>query len=302
MGAPSRSLSGMRVPSVPAWPTLRRRLIVGAILLALLAAGYLLWFRHSSLVAVQSVDIEGAEGVPEVDVALRDAALRQSTLDVDLAALEASVAAEPAVRSVAASADFPHGLRVEVDLREPAGWLSSQGVVVAEDGVVLERAAERPEGMAEIDVKGEAPAVAERLSGDALRVANVMGAAPGPLAEQASRAEIDREFGVVVELDPGLELRFGEPGDAGAKWQAVAAVLADRGFEGAAYLDLSVPERPVAGGVADPSESLEGEELIAPEVQTPEEAVAPEALPEATAEAVPAAPIEPPVVPGDTLE
>ena len=41
------------------------------------------------------------------------------------------------------------------------------------------------------------------------------------------------------------------PGEAGLKWKAAAAVLASSDFEGAAYLDLSVPERPVAGGIVD---------------------------------------------------
>ena len=58
---------------------------------------------------------------------------------------------------------------------------------------------------------------------------------------------MDDDAGPVVQLTGGLELRFGDPSRAQQKWQAATAVLASPDFEGAEYLDLSVPGRPVAG-------------------------------------------------------
>ena len=61
----SRTLSGWRqrsarsarsTRSLPSWRTVRRWLIVAVIFATALIAGYMLWFRDSSFVAVEKVD------------------------------------------------------------------------------------------------------------------------------------------------------------------------------------------------------------------------------------------------------
>lgn len=304
MGALVRALPRPRISlprSLPAWPVLRRRLLLGLIVAAALAAAYHFWLRDSSLVAVEQVTVVGAEQSPEIDRKLRAAGLEQTTLHVDHGALTEAVAGEPAVRSVAASSDFPHGLTIEVDLRSPAGFVRSEGLVVAGDGVILERAGSAPQGLPAIKVdagKGAAGS-ASAVGGEALSVARVLGSAPEPLAPLIASATTDETMGVIVELSAGLELRFGGAGDAGTKWLAAAAVLADRSFESAAYLDLSVPDRPVAGGVPDaPADApvtdpavdvvAAAEAAAIPDATvTPEPAVEPEAVPIVPEEAVP---------------
>ncbi|HKJ36059.1 MAG TPA: hypothetical protein VKA36_05790 [Solirubrobacterales bacterium] len=287
----------------------RRRALVVAIVLAALVAGYMLWLRNSSFVAVEEVEIAGAEGLPEAEAALRAAALDQTTLNLDLAALEEAVASEPAVRSVGATPDFPHGLSITVERREPIAYLKGEGAIVAGDGVVLERAGSRPEGLAVIALGGEATggAGAGAATGDAQRIARVLGAAPAPLLELVERGSLDPDLGIVVQIGPGLELRFGDASSATDKWLAAAAVLADPAFEGAAYLDLNVPDRPVAGGIPDApgAEELEAaatdaaagpaadevaETPAAPVEPAPE---APAAAAPAPAEPAPAAPAAP---------
>jgi hypothetical protein len=51
--------------------------------------------------------------------------------------------------------------------------------------------------------------------------------------------------GVVVELSGAPEVRFGDGERAEEKWEALAAVLAE-GVPAGSYIDVSVPERPVA--------------------------------------------------------
>jgi hypothetical protein len=250
IAALGRSLPRPRLPELD-WRKLRRRLLVVALLGAVLTAGYLLWLRDSSLVAVEEVRITGAEQSASVESALRSAALEQTTLHVDGAALREAVADDPAVRSVSAEPDFPHGLSIAVDMRRPVGYVAAQGVLVADDGVILERSGEAPAGTATIRLDGRKAAGGGRVKGEAMRVTRVLGAAPQPLLAELGEARVDPDFGIVVELGPGLELRFGDPIDAALKWRAAAAVLVDPKFEGAGYLDLSVPERPVAGGLSD---------------------------------------------------
>ncbi|UUY02045.1 hypothetical protein LRS13_15125 [Svornostia abyssi] len=51
-------------------------------------------------------------------------------------------------------------------------------------------------------------------------------------------------------LTEGPRLRFGRGDRLTAKWAAAARVLADEDAQGASYIDLRLPERPAAGGLA----------------------------------------------------
>ncbi|MGB2850106.1 MAG: cell division protein FtsQ/DivIB [Solirubrobacterales bacterium] len=304
MGAPPRSISHLRLPTLPAWPVLKRRLIVAALVLLVLTAAYVFWLRNSSLVAVEKVTITGAEQHPPVESALRNAATEQTTLNLDLGALEQVVAGDPAVRGISATPDFPHGLAIEVDIREPIGYLKAAGVVVAGDGVILSRGGERPDGLAAIKVKEEDPVAGGSVKGGALQVASVLGAAPAPLLPTISSASVDPDFGVVVELSGGLQLRFGGAGAADLKWQSAATVLADPDLGVAAYLDLSVPERPVAGGVADQADSTAPEAAeavpVAPATDLAPAATVPEAAEVDPAAVAPEPAVSAPVEGGGT--
>ena len=222
--------------SLPPWRIVRRWLVVAAIALLALGAAYTFWFRGSSYVAVEEVKITGTEQVPEVDSALR-----------------AAVAGNPAVAGIKVDTQFPHTMLIDVRTRIPVGYLASEGVVVAGDGTILDNTGKAPEGIPEIKVDNEDGGLVsgDLVTGDALEISRVLGAAPPELAEAINSAETDKDVGVSVEIGPGLELRFGDSTSADLKWKAAAAVLADPKFEGASYLDLSVPDRPVAGGVSE---------------------------------------------------
>lgn len=244
MGA--RQLSGLSLPAMPPWPTLRRGLMMALAGTMLILAAYMLWFRDSSFVKVERVDVIGAETAPDVTAALTTEAGKMTTLHVDDDALRATVADDPAVLSLSTDADFPHSLTITVDLRRPAGWLDVDGgTVVAGDGVILASGVDRPEGVPTLDVE-PSPSGA-RVDGPALVTARTLGAAPAALLAEAQSATLDPQHGPVVTLSGGIELRFGDPSRADQKWSAAAAVLANRQFEGASYIDLSVPSRPVSG-------------------------------------------------------
>ena len=53
-----------------------------------------------------------------------------------------------------------------------------------------------------------------------------------------------------MTLKNGPELVFGTDADARAKWLAAARVLAESSAAGATYLDLRIPGRVAAGGLA----------------------------------------------------
>ena len=266
MGSIARSLPRPRLGSLPSGPVLRRRLAIVVVLAAVLAAAYWFWFRDSSFVAVEAVRVSGTEEQPELASKLEAAALEQTTLNVDEQALLAAVSDDPAVRGVSAAADFPHKLTIEVDLRDPVGYLPSTGEVVAGDGVILERVGEPPGELATIEVEDGKLGSGDMLEGNALTIAKALGPAPVPLLEKVTGARMDAEHGVVVTLKGGIELRFGDRADHDLKWKAAAAVLADPKLTTASYIDLSVPDRPVVGGVpAEPETDPAVDPQVLPE-------------------------------------
>ncbi|HET6831125.1 MAG TPA: cell division protein FtsQ/DivIB [Solirubrobacterales bacterium] len=234
--------------AMPSWSSTRRLrvgLVVVLALAAALVAAYMLWFRDSSFVAVEKVEVTGANVPPGVADELAAAATGLSTLHLDRGAIEAAVAEDPAVAGLKIDTHFPHGITIDVQSRPVAGWIDADGgTLIAADGTVLDTGAERPQGTPEIAGEGSIDA---RVQGPELTAAKVLGAAPAPLRAEIAIAEVDREHGVVAELTGGIELRFGSPAAAAQKWRAAAAVLADPELTSATYIDLSAPARPVVG-------------------------------------------------------
>ena len=227
----------------------RTRVVLGiAVLLAVLTP-LALWLRNSSLVAVERVSVTGIDGSQAADVrrALTRAGRDMTTLNVRENALLSAVTAYPVVRSLRTETDFPHGLRIIVTAHEPVAALRSGGglTAVAADGTLLRGTATR--GLPVVAIGGRRSA--QRLRrGEALGAVRLMAAAP-----RALRGRVTRVYrgprGLTTTMDEGPKLNFGGAGRPGAKWGAAAQVLASGTSRGAAYLDLRIPERPVAGGL-----------------------------------------------------
>jgi cell division protein FtsQ len=227
----------------------RGRLLGVVALLAALAAGYFLWFRDSSLVAVSDVEVVGVQsGEREVIVEeLTRAAEQMSTLHLDAGRLEEIALGFPTIESIATDTSFPHGLRIEVAERPPRVVVRSgeQQAALTADGSVLP-GVDPPDGLPVLDLN-EVPAQG-RLGGEPLEQALVAGAAPAELAPLIETVSYDDEIGVEVVLRGGIPVRFGTGARAREKWRAAAAVLADPKLDALTYLDVRVPERPSTGG------------------------------------------------------
>jgi cell division protein FtsQ len=244
-----------------------RRLGIALAVLALLGGGWLL-LRNSPLVAVEHVQIAGVQGVDAgpIDAALRGAARRMSTLNVNVGALRAAVAPYRVVRAVSATTEFPHGLRIHVVEQLPVAALSVGGAhtAVAADGVVLgpELLARLHAPLPAITLAGppgqaDLRAGAHGSEGRAGLIENaavraelaVLGAAPRVLLGWVSKVFTGRE-GLTVAMRGGVLIYFGDATRPHAKWLAAARVLADPSSAGATYVDVRAPERPAAGTTA----------------------------------------------------
>ena len=75
----------------------------------------------------------------------------------------------------------------------------------------------------------------------------LLGAAPAPLRRRVARVFRGRH-GYSATVHDGPKVYFGGSGRLRAKWAAAAQVLSSQTSEGASYVDVRIPERPVAGG------------------------------------------------------
>jgi hypothetical protein len=91
------------------------------------------------------------------------------------------------------------------------------------------------------------PPASGRVAGPALEQVRVLAAAPVRLRPFLAASDMGAT-GVDVELENGVELRFGDASQAARKWRAAAAVLADPEVTALDYVDLHAPSRPALWG------------------------------------------------------
>lgn len=236
------------------WPRRRLRIaLIASLCLPVLGVGGWLLLRNTSLAAVQNVRVSGVHGhdAPQIEAALKRAARGMSTLHVRPAALRAAVSQYPLVRDVRVSPSFPHGLHITVIEQPPVAVLLAAGqrTAVAADGVVL-GASLLGRTLPSVRIGGVAPLPGQRLTGGGTRAElRVLGAAPATLLGWTQAVTTGSE-GIVVTMRTGLELYFGNAARPHAKWFAAARVLADPSSAGASYIDVRLPERPIAGSSA----------------------------------------------------
>ena len=227
------------------------KIAVTAALIAALAVGGWLWLRDSSLVQVTKVNVSGVttSESQRVTQALDGAARGMTTLHVRKGALRDAVRRFSSVETVNIKTDFPHTMTIDVVERRPVAALAigDRRIPVTGSGFLLKG----------ITADRDLPTVrvAKAIIGDRVTDRGVLGAlkvaraAPGPLLHAAAEVGVQPR-GVVVQLKDGPDLVFGDGEDASAKWTAAARVLAEPSAAGATYLDLRVPGRVAAGGLA----------------------------------------------------
>ena len=226
-----------------------RPVLILAALAPLILGGWL-WFRQSSLVAVETIRVDGVHGV-QADVlrrALKAAARQDTTLDISAPDLIRKVGPNfPEIQGLTVTTDFPHGVSIGVVEREPVATVRVGGALLAASsqgwllGPINHGGKRLPMIVTSSARRGN------RLTTSAvLTDLSVLGAAPRPFIGAA--AGVAEEYGqVTVQLRAGPAIRFGRASQLQRKWQAAAAVLAAPSSRGASYIDVTVPRLPAAG-------------------------------------------------------
>ena len=216
---------------------------------------YTFWFRDSSFVKITHVKVVGVDlkDSDRVEAALTSAAHDMTTLHLSKDALMSAVASYTAVKDVEIKAHFPHSLTIKVIQEQPVAVLRVGGkrLLLASDGSVLQGVRQ---GRKLALIRSTAAAPSRRLTDPlALSELQVVAAAPNPLARHIANVGKGDTRGIVVKLLNGPQVIFGDTSRLEAKWAATAGVLADDQSRGASYIDVRLPERPVAGGLATQS-------------------------------------------------
>jgi hypothetical protein len=248
--------TAFRVPR-PAWATRRggggpaghRRL---GLLVLLGVAGLLaivyLTLRLTPLSTVQRVTVVGVEGpdAPAIRRAIERAALGQSTLGFGDAAVHRAVAGTTSITGLSVHTKFPHAVQVEVRQLRAVGAVDAgaRRVAVAADRRLL------PDWkVGDLPLIRGASASGGTVRGGGRQATAILGVAPAALLAHVARVD----DGTVVRIADGPALLFRDTHRLRAMWAAAVAVLGDAGTSGATWIDLRVPEAPVAGMGAPPA-------------------------------------------------
>jgi cell division protein FtsQ len=221
----------------------RRRLVAlrpMAIVAGVLAIGSLgvYAFYFSGWLAVRSVSVSGEttlDAQQVIDAAHVD--LGTPLARLDLSAIEAKVAALPAVASVSVHRSWPHAVTIDVTERQPVAAVKRDGAWWAMDaaGVVFDQTAARD---ASLPIVAAGPNARDEALAEA---AKVVAALPADLLGDVRRIAARSPDSIELRLKRHVLVRWGSADDTARKVQ-VLAVLLDQ--VKASVYDVSVPEQP----------------------------------------------------------
>jgi cell division protein FtsQ len=253
---------GRASPALAQLAPSRRSLAVGLGLVAIAVGAY--WAaRQSSAFSVARIEVDGAPAAVRLQVRRAVAPLLgTSLLALDGAALERRLEAVPTVRAAGYDRAFPHTLRIHILPELPVAVLhrGTETWLVSARGRVLSRVPNLTFGaLARIWVPSKtalAPGafLTPEWGGTAARARARAARVPARSAPLALAARFPARIAtvslvqgrLVFRLRSGLVLELGEPTDIRLKLAIARRALAALP-PGAAYVDVSVPGRPVAG-------------------------------------------------------
>ena len=249
-----RSADGSRLDLARIVPSGRSLLIGFALILGVLAAYW--GARASSVFAVEHVEVRGAP--PEVVKEVRAATSQlvgTSLLTIDAKQIGDRVRSLPTVAGVSVDRSFPNTLVVKVAAERAVAvarhgrtaWLvSGSGKVIRQIELGTERGLPRLWLTRDVDV-----GVGRVLPSEVLPAARALGAVHEAEIRRRVKAVRTAQGELTIVLRRGPEIRLGDPSDVLLKLTVAARVLPVL-EAGTAFLDVSVPERPVSSLYLNP--------------------------------------------------
>jgi hypothetical protein len=236
---------------------------VGRLLLAAtaIAAGY--WLLSGPVGGYSGAEVRGydRQDLPELRAAVEGAVADGTILAVPQSEVRDATADFPWVGDVVVHRAWPRGLIVDVIPARPAAVAvprTGRPMLVAPSGAVMgpaPKAARLPRLM----VAGPALEAGADLPEGSRTVFAFTRAVDPDVAARLRSMRVERGE-IVGKLVAGPQLMAGPPERLTAKAAALSAVvhyLSPEDQRAASYIDLSVPERPAAGGAPAPTQNLD---------------------------------------------
>jgi cell division protein FtsQ len=238
-----------------------RSLAVGATLV-LIAAGLYGLARETAMFAVSSIEVEGAPPALAAEIRSELGFLRgRSLVAVDGTSVEQRVDGLAAVRRSVVDRGFPHTLRIRIVPERPVAvlrrgvdsWLvSARGRVIAS----VERGGRPDLPRIWLPSRTELTKGSLLTDGAGALAARSLSAFVGSGFPQRVSFVRALDGQITLGLRGGLEIQLGPPIDLPLKIAIARGILPTLALPaggGPDYLDLTVPERPVAGRNPQPS-------------------------------------------------
>jgi cell division protein FtsQ len=237
----------------------RKRLRVLAAVLgvcAIAAGGFAV--VHSSLFAARHLNVVGAVHTPIAEVLAKSGlSARPPLVDINAAAVAARIDTLPWVKSAAVTEHWPDSVTVKVIERSALAAVESGSLgqaawaLVDGTGRVLADQASRPAGLLALSVPvvpGPPGSVIAPGDQPAVEIASTM---PAVLAERVRSIDVAPDGDVTLGITGGLTAVIGSPTELGAKYEALASVLAGAPVVSGDVIDVSVPDEPAVGPTSE---------------------------------------------------
>jgi len=222
----------------------RRRLLV-VLAVGLLVAGVAAWVvLGSPLLAVRTVQVDGAVGLPEQEV-VQTAGIAEGTplVRVDTGAAAARVAALPQVASVEVTRGWPNTVVVTLAERVPVAVVTDGGTrrLVDAKGVVFDTiTGDPPAGVVPLDVRDPGPDDAATTA-----ALGALTALPRDVRDEVTGVAAHTADDVTLTLTDGRSVLWGSADRTARKAEVLGALLQqmDSGaLDPAGTVDVSTPD------------------------------------------------------------
>jgi cell division protein FtsQ len=214
-----------------------RYLLVLVLVLALVGGGvYAVWF--STWLAVEEIDVSGAQTVEAKDIRVRSGIdLGDPLVRVDLDGAERRIAALAVVRSVSVTRQWPHGVLVSIEERVPIAVVEIGDRLrgMDADGVVFRDYKKAPPGLPRVVTTIGTTSAALK------EAAQVISALPPDLTLIVDHVQVASVDKISLVLKDGREVIWGSAEESDTKAEVLATLLAT--VQAQVY-DVSVPSKP----------------------------------------------------------
>jgi cell division protein FtsQ len=212
--------------------------VLATLLVLAVVGGAVYAVGFSSWLAVEQIDVSGAQTIDASDVRARSGIeVGDPLVAVDLDAAERRIGALAPVRSVSVTRQWPHGILVSIEERVPIAVveIGTRLRGMDADGVVFRDYKKAPPGLPRVETS-------IGTTSEALKeAAKVISALPSDLTLRVDHVRVETVDQISLVLKDGRVVIWGSADDSDTKAEVLATLLETVQAE---TYDVSVPSKP----------------------------------------------------------